>query len=87
MAKKQPDLADAIRQLSNRPTPLPPTGKTSPASARKDRQGLRTIAGHFPQEVSKAVKQLALDRDLTVQLLLAEAINDLFRKHKLPPLC
>ena len=33
----------------------------------------------------RQLKQLALDRDTTVQELLAEALSALFEKHGLPP--
>jgi len=41
----------------------------------------RQIAGYFEPEVGRALKRLAVDRDTTVQVLLAEALNDLFTKH------
>jgi hypothetical protein len=55
------------------------------SSVPTSRLGKKMIAGHFDPSVSKQLKQLALERDSTVQALLAEAINDLFVKYgKLP---
>lgn len=48
------------------------------------RQGLKQVSGHYEAGVAKALKRLALDLDTTLQALLAEAINDLFEKHRLP---
>ncbi|WP_352787447.1 ribbon-helix-helix domain-containing protein [Mesorhizobium sp. M0228] len=47
------------------------------------RTGQRQVSGHFSPEVTKALKRLAVDREITVQALLGEAINDLFAKHGL----
>jgi hypothetical protein len=48
------------------------------------RQGKKVIAGFFDLAVSRRLKQIGLERDLTIQDLLKEALNDLFRKHKKP---
>jgi hypothetical protein len=34
----------------------------------------------------KAMRQLALDREITLQGLLVEALNDVFQKHGRPPI-
>jgi hypothetical protein len=44
----------------------------------------KTLIGYFDPGVVKQMKQIALDRDTTIQNLLREAINDLFRKYKKP---
>jgi len=36
--------------------------------------------------VSRQIKKVALDKDKTMQELLQEALNDLFRKYDLPPI-
>ena len=50
------------------------------------RQGKKAITGFFDPIVSRQLKQLALDEDKTVQLLLSEALNDLFVKHNHKPI-
>ena len=45
------------------------------------RQGKRAIGGHFDPIVGKQLRLLSADLDRTVQDLLAEALNDLFRKY------
>lgn len=54
------------------------TGKTKPS-----RRGRRQLAGHFSQEVLRAVRKLAVQRNVTHQTLLAEALNDLFEKYQM----
>ncbi len=48
------------------------------------RAGKKALIGYFEPSVSKQLKQIGLDRDTTVQDLLAEALNDLFQKYKKP---
>ncbi|HXZ03046.1 MAG TPA: ribbon-helix-helix domain-containing protein [Stellaceae bacterium] len=45
------------------------------------RSGQKQLAGYFSLEVVRTLKRLAVDRETTVQSLLAQAINDLFEKH------
>lgn len=47
------------------------------------RNGLRQIGGWFEPIVIRTLKRLAAERDATHQVLLAEALNDLFEKHGL----
>ena len=55
------------------------------ASTRpKSREGKKTIVGHFVPEAAWQLKKLALDRHMTVQALLEEALQDLFEKYHLP---
>lgn len=50
------------------------------------RVGKKPVTGFFDPEVSRQIKKVALDKDQTMQGLLQEAINDLFRKYDLPPI-
>lgn len=51
--------------------------------ANEARDGLRQIGGWFEPIVIRTLKRLAAERDATHQVLLAEALNDLFEKHGL----
>jgi hypothetical protein len=42
------------------------------------------VGGHFPPEVSRALKITAAEESTTVQALLAEAINGVFAKRGKP---
>jgi hypothetical protein len=59
---------------------------TAAASFAKppSRVGKKAIIGYFDPSVSKQLKQMGLDKDLSVQDLLSEAINDLFHKYRKP---
>jgi hypothetical protein len=50
------------------------------------RAGKKPITGFFEPEVSRQIKKVALEKDKTMQELLQEALNDLFRKYDLPPI-
>ena len=50
------------------------------------RAGKKPITGFFDPQVSRQIKKVALDKDKTMQELLQEALNDLFRKYDLPPI-
>jgi hypothetical protein len=56
-----------------------------PAGAEvKAQKTTRQIAAHFPEAVAWQLRQLAAERHMTIQALMAEALDDLFRKHGKP---
>ena len=48
------------------------------------RQGTKPVTAHYPKEVSDRLKILAVERNTTMQDLIAEALNDLFAKYGKP---
>ena len=52
----------------------------TPASYPKHRQGKKALIAYFSPGVSKALRQIALDEDSTMQALLGEAIDLLMRE-------
>jgi hypothetical protein len=52
-----------------------------PSKSRNPREGKKAVVGYFSPAVSRALHQLALDTDCSIQALLGEAIDDLMRKH------
>jgi hypothetical protein len=70
--------------------PEPSAGRVVPAETavsrpspkpRNPREGKKAVVGYFSPAVSRALHQLALDTDTSIQALLGEAIDDLMRKH------
>lgn len=53
----------------------------TPPSYPKHRQGKKALIAYFSPNVSKALRQLALDEDTTMQALLGEAV-DLLMRHR-----
>jgi len=56
-----------------------PTTPEPPPSYPKHRQGKKALIAYFPPNVSKALRQMALDEDTTMQALLGEAVDLLMR--------
>lgn len=77
--KSTPSAAVAAAIASLAPELVAKTNKAQPGPP--SRVGKKIISGHFDPAVTRQLKQLALDRESTVQNLLAEALNDLFAKH------
>lgn len=50
----------------------------------KTRVGTSPLAGHFPEEHSRAFRALAASQGKDVQELLAEAVNMVFKRYALP---
>lgn len=71
--------------------PEKPTTKENTRGVRlkavaPSREGKKPITGFFEPEVSRQIKKAAIESDKTMQELLQEALNDLFRKYDLPPI-
>jgi hypothetical protein len=94
MAQKKGNLAGALSEAgqsrrrqhsenapAENPTAAAPARQTTVAPSR---QGQVPVTAHFPPAVRKQLKMLAVERDATVQNLLAEALNDLFAKYGKP---
>ncbi len=64
------------------PAPSPADAGRGPAS----RQGRKQIAGFFSPEMSLAMHMLARRQNRSLQALMAEAFNDVLRKHGESPI-
>lgn len=63
------------------PQPLSGTGRPTAPS----RAGKVTVIGHFSPELRKALKRLAADETTSVQALMGEAFDLLFRARNMHP--
>lgn len=90
---KKPSLAEALSSPDPSPSQSvqaavmePPRGpKVAPSPKRPpSRVGKKPITGYYAPEVSKQLRRMSLDMDRSLENLLAEALNDFFRKHKKP---
>jgi hypothetical protein len=52
------------------------------STARRDREGKKLIAGHFPKATWAELRHLSVVADKTGQELLEEALADLFAKYR-----
>jgi hypothetical protein len=75
-----------LKKAPSGPAPSHADGQDTPApepavKPRNPREGKKAVVGYFSPAVSRALHQLALDTDVSIQALLGEAIDDLMRKH------
>ena len=61
-------------------------GSDSPTPRTRSRENTKMVSGHFALEVSRQLKMIGVEEDLTVQELLREALNDLFIKRGKAPI-
>ena len=79
-------MSSRFAGLKKVPSAPGPTAASEPASRpRNPREGKKAVVGYFSPAVSRALHQLALDTDTSIQALLGEAIDDLMRKHNKHP--
>ena len=78
-------LASASGSTRKQPIPeIEATDNSIIAKKQPSRVGTVPITGHFPEEVRKQLKILAITEGKTVQLMMAEALNELFAKYGKP---
>lgn len=89
---KKTSLASALQVASGKEVALlesPLTAEIKPSSSTilpPSRQGKKAITGYFDPAVSRQLRQLALDKDTTIQALLSEGLNELFIKYGKSPI-
>ncbi len=95
---KKGNLVDALSDFDRRPAgaakPVKantaaelaeaPEGERAKAVQPPSRRGKRAFTGYFAPEVLKQLKMLAAAEDKTMQSLMVEAINELFKKYGKP---
>ena len=94
MAAPRPDLRQALKPLGNNALHAAPDEKPDTAGRsrhyRPSREGMENVTGYFPPAVKSQLMELAIRRrrerggKVTIQDLLAEALNDLFAKSGMP---
>ncbi len=78
------NLRDRAEPVLAEASALPKTAPSSEAPA--SRQGRKQIAGFFTPEMSFALHTLARRQGRSLQDLMAEAFNDVLRKHGESPI-
>lgn len=93
---KKPSLSQALSDANKKPAKVESPKIVEPDEKLADdktdskvapsRRGKKAIIGHFPPEVCKQFKQIALDEDRSSQQCLTEALNDFFVKYGKKPI-
>lgn len=79
-------LSEAVQAQQAITTPHSNDEAIVKPSQRTGRVGTRMLGGHISEPAQRQFKILAAVQDKTVQALLEEAINDLFRKYGKEPI-
>ena len=94
---KRPSLAERMREVATPDAPPGDEPKTTTSSESKasdkrsvffaaTRAGKKKVTASLDPATHKQLRQLGLDRDMTTEALLIEAINDLFKKYAKRPI-
>lgn len=78
-------LSQAVQAQHPIPS-TPQTIETVTPKQRVGRVGTKMLGGHFSEPAQRQFKVLAAEQGKTVQVLLEEAINDLFKKYNKEPI-
>lgn len=83
MTTRDNPLKKSLLGMSDKPAPtlVPVSVATEQSAQPPSRQGKKVISGYFDPAASRQLRMLAVEQDTTVQALLEEALNDLFKKH------
>lgn len=84
---RKPSFANLRDRAEPNPPPaLEPSATTGPRETPSSRQGRKQVAGFFSPEMSFALHTLARRQGRSLQALMAEAFNDVLRKHGESPI-
>jgi hypothetical protein len=89
MSGKRPSLAESMRAVAVAPVAPP---EAAPVESRPrpffaaTRAGKRKVTATLSVAAHRQLKIMAVEQGGTVEQLLTDAINDLFEKHKKPPI-
>ena len=79
-AAPAPVPAPSAPATSQRPVRARKAAETPTAAPAKARVGKTMVAGYFSPEMARAVKLLAVERGVTVQALIGEALDLVLRQ-------
>ena len=89
MSKKKVNLAEVFKENEQPQKPQlevvesPPTDKKKVAPSRKSK---KHIGGYFDEAVYRQMKHLGIEKNMTTQDILTDALNAFFRIHDKPPI-
>lgn len=83
---RKPSFANLRDRAEPAQATEPPASRSASNEAPVSRQGRKQIAGFFTPEMSFALHMLARRQGRSLQDLMAEAFNDVLRKHGESPI-
>lgn len=92
MSTKKKDLSQVFIENENQLKPQETTTEVEPTSepvenkVRPSRKDKRHIGGYFTADVYKQLKIIGVEKDMTMQDMMAEAFNAFFKINDKPPI-
>lgn len=92
MKKSRTNLKDALTRNNEQVLAPEPKSEdvefvdTGKSKVSPSRQGKKPVIAYFDKEAHHQLKLLALEKDTSIQDLVAEALNLLFNVHDKPPI-
>lgn len=84
---KKPNLAEAFKVDQNELQPKPETEVVEPKPIETETKPKKKhIGGYFDLDVYQQMKFIGVEKNMTTQAILAEALNAFFRMHDKPPI-
>ena len=84
MAAKGPDLAERLKKLEEKQQPKLEVVETDSTDKKKvppSRVDKKHIGGYFDEAVYRQVKLIGVDKGMTTQDILADALNGFFERN------
>ena len=89
MATKKVNLAEVFRQNEESQKPELEVVESAPPAPKKvapSREKKKHIGGYFDEAVYRQMKHIGVEKNMTTQDILKEALNAFFRMHDKPPI-
>lgn len=87
--KKKVNLAEVFKQNEQPPKPELEVVEAAPTDKKKvapSREKKKHIGGYFDEAVYRQMKHLGVEKNMTTQDILKDALNAFFRLHDKPPI-
>ena len=89
MAAKKVNLAEVFKENEQPQKPELEVVESPPANKKKiapSREKKKHIGGYFDEAVYRQMKHIGIEKGMTTQDILTEALNAFFRMHDKPPI-
>ena len=89
MPKKKVNLAQVLKQNEQPQKPELEVVESAPSDKKKvapSREKKKHIGGYFDEAVYRQMKHLGIEKEMTTQEILADALNGFFERNDKPPI-
>ena len=89
MAAKKANLAKVFKENEQSQKPELQVVESAPAAEKKiapSRKNKKHIGGYFDEAVYRQMKHIGIEKGMTTQQILADALNGFFQRNDKPPI-